>query len=133
VTISVEQIKSMLPESGLLKLAVFQTGGEGPSSTKIVYLNVGLIAIYGWLLMVITFCAVYACSGEADGVFAGVIGSVLLAIVGFATNAQNTKNKATADASKVVSTSVRESTPPPPSGSTTKVTDIVSQPAGGTP
>lgn len=131
MNLSLEQLKQMIPKSGLLKLAAFQTGGDGPSSTKIVYLNVGLVGIYGWLLMVVTFCGRYAWTGNADIYFAGAIGSVLIALVGFAANAQNAHNKATADASKTVMTSIKEDSPAPAPGGSRKTTDIVSTPTDG--
>lgn len=99
MTMPFEKLKELMPKLGTLRLSVYHTSGSGPSSTKIVYINVGLVAIYAWLLMVVAFCAVYEFTGKVDGTFAGVITAVLVTIVGFATSAQKQSNQARADAS----------------------------------
>ena len=87
--------REKMAKLGTMRLAVWQTKGLGPSSTKIVYLNMGIISAYGWLLMVATFCGVYLATGKADPIFAGVITFTLPVVIGFATSAQKAKNKDT--------------------------------------
>ena len=93
-----EKLKELFDKLGTLRLAAWQTKGQGPSSTKIVYMNVGLAAIYGWLLLVCAMAGVYIGYQHVDGTLAALVGSLLLTIVGFATQAQRDKNKATANA-----------------------------------
>lgn len=95
---TIEDLKDMLPKLGTLRLAVYQTQGNGPSSTKIVYLNVGLVFTYGWLLMVAAFCGRYIGWGTADGTFAAAISILSPIVIGFATSAHKAKNQAQADA-----------------------------------
>lgn len=94
------KLQEMFNKLGTLRLAVWHTQGIGPSSTKIVYINMGLVGVYGWLLMVATMCGVYIGTGEVNPVLAGVVTTVLGLLIGFSTSAQKAKNREQVEAMK---------------------------------
>lgn len=107
----IKELKENFEKLGTLRLAVYQTKGEGPSSTKIVYLNVGLVLAYGWAVLAVSFAVRYLWKGTADIIFAGVITALAPVVIGFATSAHKAKNQAQVDAAKDANAQA------PPSGS----------------
>jgi hypothetical protein len=65
---------------------------DGPSSTRWVFVTSAATISLGTLLLFATFCVVYWRTGKADLVFAGLIGTTTTALIGFASNALNTKH-----------------------------------------
>lgn len=65
----------------------------GPSSTRWVFLCAGAILGIVVLALGLSFCLVYLRSHIADVVFAGALAGALTAFIGFATSAQNNRNK----------------------------------------
>lgn len=78
-----------------LESAITQNAGRPGtvSSTKLVYVVIGLFAAYGLLLATVAFVACYIFLGRADGVYATWLAGVWTTTVGLAARAQWLKNK----------------------------------------
>ena len=73
----------------ILKALLFD---GGPSSTRWVYLLAAVSVSAVLLMMGAAFAWVYAWKHTADLVMAGAIAATVTALIGFASNSQNTKN-----------------------------------------
>lgn len=61
--------------------------GDGPSSTRYVYLRAGALSVYAAFLATTAAVAVYMMDGhKADAVFLGFAGALWLNALGFASN-----------------------------------------------
>lgn len=100
------QFKSLTSWQDLWKSSVVP--GAGASSTKIVYILTGRYGTWSAVFMTVGFVTHAFVFEKADSIFALALGAMWAAVLGFPTNAQNTKAKADAGTPSV---SVPPSTP----------------------
>lgn len=73
--------------------------GDGPSSTKWVYLHAGALSIYCATLATVGGVAVYVFLQKADGIYWAAVGGMWINALGFATSAKKHQTTATKEMS----------------------------------
>jgi hypothetical protein len=73
------------------------TRGNGPSSTRLVYLVNGLAAVFCALVMTIGGIIVYCAAGKADAVYWTTVAALWTATLGFGSKTKNEQQKATTE------------------------------------
>jgi uncharacterized membrane protein len=77
----------------LLTQLISATRGNGPSSTRLVYLVNGLAAVFCALVMTIGGILVYCNAGKADAVYWAAVAALWTATLGFGARTKNQQQK----------------------------------------
>jgi uncharacterized membrane protein len=81
----------------LLMQLISATRGNGPSSTRLVYLVNGMAAVFCALVMTIGGIIVYCAAGKADAVYWTAVAALWTATLGFGAKTKKEQQKASAE------------------------------------
>lgn len=80
-----------------LKEYTARTAGDGPSTTKLVWLHAGLVSVYCAALATVGGVSVYLFQGKADSTYWLGVGALWVNSLGFASSVQRGQHKAAAE------------------------------------
>lgn len=77
-----------------LQAYTIPSGGQGPSTTKLVWLTAGLASVYSATVGTLAGVSVYIFLGRSDATYWVFIGSLWTAALGFAQSVQKSQHRA---------------------------------------
>lgn len=80
----------------LLREYTTANAGQGPSSTKLVYVHAGLASVYCATVATLGGVSAYLFQGHADGVFWAAVGALWVNALAFASSVQKGQHRAAA-------------------------------------